>query len=138
MKSCDTSITITAEMLRHGVAEVACPACQIRHTFRLAPAAIQFQLLVESADATRAYRLSPVETRLFTVLSRQAGAAIPAARIIRDVWGDDPLISAGILRTNVNRLRDRLAFAQSPYRIETVTGVGYRLESVPEGQRQAA
>lgn len=73
-------------------------------------------------------RLTPKEYDLLLALAEDPGAVFTRAQLMRTVWGDDGWSSGKTLDVHVASLRQKLATAEL---IETVRGVGYRLESRP-------
>jgi DNA-binding response OmpR family regulator len=70
--------------------------------------------------------LRPKEYELLDLLISEAGRAVPRARIIREVWGQN-----WFGPTHIGSLRRKLGAAGAPRAITTLRGVGYRLESDP-------
>ncbi len=72
--------------------------------------------------------LSPREFELLTVLSRSAGSAVSRRELMRRVWGAEGETNTNVLEVHVWRLRRKLEQFGPPL-IETVRGVGYRLQA---------
>jgi DNA-binding response OmpR family regulator len=90
----------------------------------------------EVSVAGRPVRLTPLEFRLLSALTRHRGQVLSCAQILRLVWhdedegaaersGDEVRVYVGYLR---RKLRDVLGEAVA---IETVRGFGYRYEPAP-------
>lgn len=77
----------------------------------------------------RSFRLTRKESQLLEVLMANAGHPMPPASIIQKVWGYDAEASDGNVQTYVSFLRKKLGLLGSKARIETIRGVGYRLEA---------
>ena len=61
----------------------------------------------------------------------EADRAVPRARIMREVWGENWFGPTKTLDTHIGWLRQKLADAGAPDAIVTLRGIGYRLESSP-------
>lgn len=76
-----------------------------------------------------ALRLKPRQRAIFSALLRHPGRAIPHDVLIDAVWSDDPtggpVHAMDCLRVHISGMRR--ALAGTPYRVERVFGVGYRL-----------
>jgi DNA-binding response OmpR family regulator len=71
--------------------------------------------------------LSPKEFALLYFLSRNAGQVFSREALLDRVWGRDAFVSARTVDVHVRWLRTRIEEdAQSPTRIVTVRGVGYK------------
>ncbi|AJD90282.1 heme transporter CcmC [Jeotgalibacillus malaysiensis] len=68
------------------------------------------------------------EFDLLSVLAHSAGQTIPRSVILREVWGDDEGKHEFSLNTHITRLRERLNQYGAMVEIQTVRGIGYRLE----------
>ncbi len=77
--------------------------------------------------------LTELELALVSYLYEREGQAIPRARLLRDVWGDEWQGGSNVIDVAVSTLRRKLGDHASI--IETVRGVGYRMRS-PTDQRQ--
>ncbi len=75
--------------------------------------------------------LRPKEYDLLALLVSEADRAVPRARIMREVWGENWFGSTKTLDTHIGWLRQKLAGAGAPDVIITLRGIGYRLESAP-------
>lgn len=76
----------------------------------------------------RVLALAPKEFELLAMLMRNARAALPRDRLIERVWGYDYTGDERTVDVHVSSLRRKLREGGSAVRIETVRGVGYRLE----------
>lgn len=73
--------------------------------------------------------LTPTEFRLLAVLAEVAGEAISQDTIISRVWGDNRVKSGSALRRYIWLLRSKIEDdPETPRRLVTVRGFGYRLE----------
>jgi two-component system phosphate regulon response regulator PhoB len=70
--------------------------------------------------------LTATEFRLLRVLMERAGRVQTRARLLADVWGYTEDVDSRTVDTHIRRLRRKLEGEAG--RIETVIGVGYRLE----------
>jgi DNA-binding response OmpR family regulator len=68
--------------------------------------------------------LSPTELKLLTVLLDNRGRVLSRDQIVEAVWGDQGWDYGRVVDTNVQRLRRKL----DPVGIETVRGIGYRMD----------
>jgi two-component system KDP operon response regulator KdpE len=74
--------------------------------------------------------LTPTEFRLLCTLTQRAGQAIPREELIEEIWGAERKGGGSALRRYIWFLRSKIEEdPQSPSRIITVRGFGYRLES---------
>ena len=78
-----------------------------------------------------ALTLTPRETKLLTVLMRNAGQTLPRSVLLDRVW-EGGLVEDGNLDIHIHYLRKRLAQLHSHVKIQTVRGVGYRLVGFPQ------
>ncbi|AMM21658.1 hypothetical protein AX769_17790 [Frondihabitans sp. PAMC 28766] len=72
-----------------------------------------------------AVSLSPTELKLLIVLLDNRGLALSRDQLVSMVWGDEGWGYGRVVDTNVQRLRKKLDTAG----IETVRGIGYRMDS---------
>jgi DNA-binding response OmpR family regulator len=72
--------------------------------------------------------LSPREFALLEYLLRHAGQALEREQILEHVWGYDADVQESIVDLYVYYLRRKLARNGLPTPIETVRGVGYRMQ----------
>jgi two-component system phosphate regulon response regulator PhoB len=75
----------------------------------------------------REVQLTPLEFRLLAVLMRRRGRVQSRERLLADVWQSDPDLSTRTVDTHIKRLREKLGPAGDW--VETVRGIGYRLEN---------
>lgn len=74
--------------------------------------------------------LSGRESALLEYLMRNAGRTLPRNAILSYVWGPDSEVEAGNLDNYIYFLRRRLKALHGNAKIQTVHGVGYRLEEI--------
>ncbi|HEV2845176.1 MAG TPA: response regulator transcription factor [Thermoanaerobaculia bacterium] len=87
---------------------------------------------VRSGDAVRLTRL---EMRLLQILLANAGHTLPAERLLSHVWGSRGSGDRQLLKQLVHRLRQKIeADAADPRYLVTVSGVGYALQGMGEGE----
>ncbi|MDR2931919.1 MAG: response regulator transcription factor [Oscillospiraceae bacterium] len=72
--------------------------------------------------------VSKRECSLLEILMRNPGQTVTRRNIFTYVWGPDAAVEDANLDNYIHFVRDRLAEVRSPVIIETVRGVGYRLE----------
>lgn len=82
--------------------------------------------LGEGEDA-RQLDLTPVEFRMLLLFLQNAGEVVPRKKILDTVWGQTAHVSARCVDHHVCGLRKKIATSGS--RIESVYGVGYRIET---------
>ncbi len=70
--------------------------------------------------------LTATEFRLLRLLLSRAGRAQSRADLLREVWGYADSSDSRTVDTHIRRLRSKLG--ESGKHIETVVGIGYRLE----------
>ncbi|MEA2637539.1 MAG: two-component system, OmpR family, response regulator RegX3 [Chloroflexota bacterium] len=76
-------------------------------------------------------RLSPKEFDLLSLLLRNSGRVLSRQTIIAAVWGNRFYGDPKTVDVHVRWLREKFEpFAQLPFRITTVFGVGYRLDRI--------
>lgn len=83
-------------------------------------------------------QLTATEFRLLTTLARRSGRVQTRGQLLQEVWDMPPDLSTRTVDTHMKRLREKLGPAGD--RLETVRGVGYRLNSLgpaPAGSRPA-
>ena len=77
-------------------------------------------------DRKRIENLTSVERRLIGVLSRQ-NSSLSIESINESVWSN-PNIARGTVYNSISKLNGKLEKAGLPFRIQTESGVGYRIE----------
>lgn len=77
---------------------------------------------------TEECRLSKRESALLEFLLQNPGRTLPRDLLLARVWGPDAGVEDGNLDNYIHFLRRRLRAVGSVLKIETVRGVGYRLE----------
>lgn len=70
------------------------------------------------------------EFELLSILASRAQKIAPRALLIEQVWGIDYEGSEQTLNTHINRIRDRLRKHGATVEIQTVRGIGYKLEAI--------
>ncbi|RMF18445.1 MAG: DNA-binding response regulator [Gammaproteobacteria bacterium] len=94
------------------------------------------ELDIRNREVTRlgqAVRVSPTTFRLFERLSRACPEAVSREDLMFAIWGEDQPDSNS-LKVHVHHLRRQLAEAGSSVKVETVTGLGFRLN--PDGEAE--
>ena len=72
--------------------------------------------------------LTPREYGILECLARQTGRAVPARRILEEVWGYDVSPPTTVVETRVCLLRQKLSANGEDEIIHTVRGFGYMLK----------
>ncbi|WP_079508804.1 response regulator transcription factor [Mesobacillus jeotgali] len=70
------------------------------------------------------------EFELLSILASRMNKTTPRAALIEQAWGADYEGSEQTLNTHINRIRDRLKKHQACVEIQTIRGIGYRLEEL--------
>ncbi|MGV2941891.1 response regulator transcription factor [Mesobacillus sp. LC4] len=70
------------------------------------------------------------EFELLSILASRINKTTPRASLIEQAWGADYEGSEQTLNTHINRIRDRLKKHQASVEIQTIRGIGYRLEEL--------
>jgi two-component system, OmpR family, response regulator MtrA len=79
--------------------------------------------------------LSPTEFRLLVELARESGKAFARQDLLERVWGYDYLGDSRIVDMAIRRLREQIEVdPPNPTLIQTVRGIGYRLDVPPSGR----
>lgn len=73
-------------------------------------------------------QLTATEFRLLTTLARRSGRVQTRGQLLQEVWDMPPDLSTRTVDTHMKRLREKLGPAGD--RLETVRGVGYRLNAL--------
>jgi len=81
--------------------------------------------------AGRDVPLPPKEFVLLFELARYCGQTLLRDRLIEELWGVEFSGDERTLDVHIKRLRDKFPAEASPFRIRTIRGVGYRLETAP-------
>lgn len=83
---------------------------------------------VEISQETILFPLKEFE--LLSILASRINKTTPRASLIEQAWGADYEGSEQTLNTHINRIRDRLKKHQASVEIQTIRGIGYRLEEM--------
>ncbi|WHX42633.1 response regulator transcription factor [Mesobacillus sp. AQ2] len=70
------------------------------------------------------------EFELLSILASRLNKTTPRASLIEQAWGADYEGSEQTLNTHINRIRDRLKKHVATVEIQTIRGIGYRLEEL--------
>lgn len=70
------------------------------------------------------------EFELLSILASRLNKVTPRAVLIEQVWGVDYEGSEQTLNTHINRIRERLKKYAATVEIQTVRGIGYKLEEI--------
>ena len=68
------------------------------------------------------------EFELLSLLASRANKITPRAFLVEQVWGVDYEGGEQTLNTHINRIRDRLKKYNASVEIQTIRGIGYKLE----------
>jgi len=85
---------------------------------------------------SRPVKLTNLEVRLLVRLAQDAGDIVPRATLLQSVWGYGSEIRTRTLDVHIRRLRRKLK-DYSRQHIETIFGIGYRLQPGRESIRLA-
>lgn len=69
------------------------------------------------------------EFELLTMLAVRANKVTPRSVLIEQAWGEDYQGNEMTLNTHMNRIRDRLRRYNASIEIQTIRGIGYKLEA---------
>lgn len=86
---------------------------------------IDFEVIIN--DETILFPLKEFE--LLTILAARANKVTPRSVLMEQAWGEDYDGSELTLNTHMNRIRDRLKRYNASIEIQTVRGIGYKLEA---------
>lgn len=84
-----------------------------------------FRILYKNTDLM----LTPKEFRLFSYMLSSNGRTIPREELFREIWGDEFIGETRTLDMHVAELRGKLSAAGANNVIQTVRGIGYKVES---------
>ncbi|HEY89911.1 MAG TPA: winged-helix domain-containing protein [Thermoflexia bacterium] len=76
--------------------------------------------------------LTPKQATLAESFIRAPGELLSRARLMAEVWGTDYLGDTRTLNVHISWLRKALKSLDSPFKVETVRGQGYRLVNPPD------
>ena len=76
----------------------------------------------------RSLSITATEFKLLCLLASRPGEVQPRETLLRDVWGYEPTLDTRTVDTTMQRLRAKLG--QAAHHLETVRGVGYRLNDL--------
>jgi two-component system response regulator MprA len=78
--------------------------------------------------AGRTIYFSNTEFALMELLASRAGDTVSKKEILQKVWDEDDYRDPNLVEVYIGYLRNKLEQAGMPRMIQTVRGVGYRLE----------
>ncbi|MBX4148230.1 response regulator transcription factor [Paenibacillus sp. FSL W7-1279] len=84
-----------------------------------------FEVIIK--DETILFPLKEFE--LLTMLAVRANKVTPRSVLIEQAWGEDYQGNEMTLNTHMNRIRDRLKRYNASIEIQTIRGIGYKLEA---------
>lgn len=79
--------------------------------------------------ASTVIRLTRLENLLLSVLLRHRDQVVSRPRLLETVWGDVAEVSEHVLEAQIKNLRKKLHLVADRHFIETIYGVGYRLNT---------
>jgi DNA-binding response OmpR family regulator len=100
--------------------------------FRDAHLEVDFHMQTVFLDGAPVH-LTPMEYSLLAQLARNAGRVVSRDSLMLNVWGYGPEIQTRTMDVHLRRLRVKLS-SYSREHIETVCGLGYRLQPCSEPQ----
>lgn len=71
--------------------------------------------------------LTPTEFRMLAAITSRPGQVVRRRSVVAAAWPDGAVVSENTVDSFVRRIRSKLDSINSPVRVETVRGVGYRL-----------
>jgi two-component system OmpR family response regulator len=81
----------------------------------------------------RQIKLLPKEFALLETLMRHAGTVITSDDLIVNIWGDQSDVVSDTVRSYVRMLRQKIDEPGHPSLIQTVHGIGYKIEPASNG-----
>jgi two-component system response regulator MprA len=72
--------------------------------------------------------LTPTEFRMLAAITSRPDEVVRRHAVVAAAWPDGAMVSENTVDSFVRRLRTKLESVESPVRIETVRGVGFRLQ----------
>lgn len=97
---------------------------------------LRFEELCVDADAFLVYvngenvALTPNEVKMLAYFIENAGVVLSRERLLNAIWGYDYCGDSRAVDAQITRLRKKLPSEHVHFRIQSVYGVGYRLEEV--------
>ncbi|MBP1997073.1 response regulator transcription factor [Paenibacillus eucommiae] len=85
----------------------------------------------ESSVGSHSFTLPLKEFELLFKLASYPGKTFSREQLIEHIWGYDFEGNERTVDVHINRLRERFPEGQHSFRINTIRGLGYRLEVVP-------
>lgn len=110
-------------VLRRYQAETTAPTVRRVGQLWLEPATYR------AGDDRGAFDLTPMEFKLLEMLLRHPGRVYSRGQILSTLWPDDRAVEDRAVDVHIARLRDKMG--RSARLVETVRGLGYRLQDVP-------
>ena len=72
--------------------------------------------------------VTPSEVKMLMVLIKNAGKALSREQLLNSVWGFDYIGDSRAVDSHIARLRKKFAHYETHFEIESVYGIGYKLE----------
>lgn len=92
------------------------------------PAGLLLDPLAHAArTATGTVLLTPTEFRMLAAITSRPGEVVRRRSVVAAAWPDGAAVSENTVDSFIRRIRGKLASIESPTRIETVRGVGFRV-----------
>jgi len=78
--------------------------------------------------------LSPTEFRMLASIASRPGEVVRRGAVVAAAWPDGAIVSENTVDSLMRRVRGKLAEVAAPASVETVRGIGYRLQVRPRMQ----
>ncbi|CAN5590522.1 response regulator transcription factor [soil metagenome] len=72
--------------------------------------------------------LTPTEYRVLAAIASRPGEVVRRRTVVAAAWSESAYVSGNSLDTFMRRVRNKLEQIDAPVQVETVRGVGYRLQ----------
>jgi two-component system response regulator MprA len=72
--------------------------------------------------------LTPTEFRMLAAITSRPGEVVRRRTVVAAAWPDGAEVRENTIDSFIRRIRTKLASVESPVSIETVRGVGFRLQ----------
>lgn len=103
------------------------PKHNVLHFAELTVDTDAFQVRVGGQDIL----LTPNEVKMLAYFIENAGVVLSRERLLSAIWGYDYCGDSRAVDAQITRLRKKLPSENVHYRIQSVYGIGYRLEETP-------
>lgn len=102
---------------------------QKRHVLRFAELTVDADAFLAYVDGEKA-ALTPNEVKMLAYFIENAGVVLSRERLLNAIWGYDYCGDSRAVDAQITRLRKKLPSEHVHFRIQSVYGIGYRLEEV--------